>query len=146
MSQTFIDTIVVCTFTGIVIISSGLWSSGETGATLTANAFKIGIPSNLGADLVSLCLAFFAYSTLLGWSYYGEKSIEYILKKRAVIPYRITFAAVVLVGAVIKLEIVWTFADIMNGLMAFPNLVGLLLLSRVVVAETKLYLAAELKR
>ena len=144
MSQTFIDTIVVCTFTGLVIISSGHWSSGETGAALTAHAFEISVPNNLGADLVSVCLAFFAYSTLLGWSYYGEKSIEYILKERAIIPYRLIFAAIVLVGAVIKLDIVWTFADIMNGLMAFPNLVGLLLLSRVVVEETKTYLSAEI--
>jgi len=146
MSQTFIDTIVVCTFTGLVIISSGHWSSGETGAALTAHAFEISVPNNLGADLVSVCLAFFAYSTLLGWSYYGEKSIVYILKERAVIPYRLVFAAIVLVGAVIQLDIVWAFADIMNGLMAFPNLVGLLLLSRVVVEETKRYLPAELKR
>jgi len=136
---------VVCTFTGLVIISSGHWSSGETGAALTAHAFEISVPNNLGADLVSVCLAFFAYSTLLGWSYYGEKSIEYILKERAVIPYRLVFAAIVLVGAVIKLDIVWTFADIMNGLMAFPNLIGLLLLSRVVVEETKLYLASEIR-
>jgi AGCS family alanine or glycine:cation symporter len=146
MSQTFIDTIVVCTLTGLVIISSGLWSSGDTGAALSAHAFEKGVPYNLGADMVSVCLAFFAYSTLLGWSYYGEKAIEYILKERAVMPYRILFAVVVFVGAVIKLDIVWTFADIMNGLMAFPNLVGLLLLSRVVVEETKLYLKAEIRR
>ena len=130
----------------VVIISSGHWSSGETGAALTAHAFEISVPNNLGADLVSVCLAFFAYSTLLGWSYYGEKSIVYILKERAVVPYRLVFAAIVLVGAVIQLDIVWAFADIMNGLMAFPNLVGLLLLSRVVVEETKRYLPAELKR
>lgn len=146
MSQTFIDTIVICTFTGLVIISSGHWSTGETGAALTAHAFEISVPGNLGANLVSICLAFFAYSTLLGWSYYGEKSIEYILKERAVMPYRVIFAVVVFVGAVIKLDIVWTFADIMNGLMAFPNLVGLLLLSRVVVKETKIYLDKELRK
>lgn len=145
MSQTFIDTIVVCTFTGLVIISSGLWTTGETGAALSAAAFEKGVPMNIGANMVAVCLAFFAYSTLLGWSYYGEKCIEFIFKERVVVPYRILFTILVLVGAVIKLEIVWTFADIMNGLMAFPNLVGLLLLSRVVVDETKMYLASELK-
>lgn len=145
MTQTFIDTIVVCTFTGLVIISSGLWTTGETGAALSAAAFEKGVPMNIGANMVAVCLAFFAYSTLLGWSYYGEKCIEFIFKERVVVPYRILFTILVLVGAVIKLEIVWTFADIMNGLMAFPNLVGLLLLSRVVVDETKMYLASELK-
>ncbi len=146
MSQTFIDTIVVCTFTGLVIISSGHWSSGETGAALSAHAFERSVPNNWGADLVSVCLVFFTYSTLLGWSYYGEKSIEFIFKERAVMPYRAVFTLVVLLGAVVEFDIVWTFADIMNGLMAFPNLVGLLLLSRVVVEETKRYLPAELKR
>ena len=144
MSQTFIDTIVVCTFTGLVIISSGHWSSGETGAALSAHAFERSVPNNWGADLVSVCLVFFTYSTLLGWSYYGEKAIEFIFKERAVMPYRAVFTLVVLLGAVVEFDIVWTFADIMNGLMAFPNLVGLLLLSRVVVEETKRYLPAEL--
>jgi len=146
MSQTFIDTIVVCTFTGLVIITSGHWSSGETGAALSAHAFERSVPNNWGADLVSVCLVFFTYSTLLGWSYYGEKAIEFIFKERAVMPYRAVFTLVVLLGAVVEFDIVWTFADIMNGLMAFPNLVGLLLLSRVVVEETKRYLPAELKR
>jgi len=144
MTQTFIDTIVICTFTGVVIIASGLWTSGETGATLSAMAFEQGVPNKLGADMVSICLAFFAYSTLLGWSYYGEKAIEYILRERAVIPYRILFTLGVLGGAVIKLDLVWTFADIMNGLMAVPNLIGLLGLSKVVVHETKEYLELEM--
>ncbi len=144
MSQTFIDTIVVCTFTGLVIITSGHWTSGETGAALSAHAFDASMPLNIGANLVSICLAFFAYSTLLGWSYYGEKCIEFIFKEKVIMPYRIIFTAAVLVGAVIKLELVWTFADIANGLMAFPNLVGLLMLSRVVVEETRIYLSAEM--
>jgi len=143
MTQTFIDTIVVCTFTGIVIISSGLWNSGETGAALSALAFESGFPRQLGAEIVAISLAFFAYSTILGWSYYGEKSIEYILKEPSVKPYRVVFTLVVLLGAVVKLDLVWTFADIMNGLMAFPNLIGLLGLSKVVVEETKKYLELE---
>ncbi|HEX3035806.1 MAG TPA: sodium:alanine symporter family protein [Thermodesulfobacteriota bacterium] len=146
MSQTFIDTIVVCTFTGVVIISSGVWTSGETGAALSALAFNKGLPGQFGDDIVAISLAFFAYSTLLGWSYYGEKAIEYILKERAVKPYRLLFTVMVLVGATVELDIVWTFADIMNGLMAFPNLVGLLGLSKVVVEETKRYIELEVSR
>jgi len=144
MTQTFIDTIVICTITGVVIISSGFWTSGETGAALTGLAFESRIPAQAGDAILGISLAFFAYSTLLGWCYYGEKSIEYIFKERAVKPYRVLFTLAVLVGAVVKLELVWTFADVMNGLMAFPNLVGLLGLSRVVVDETKKYLDLEL--
>ena len=146
MTQTFIDTIVICTFTGVVIISSGFWSSGKTGAALTALAFESRIPEGMGAAILGISLAFFAYSTLLGWCYYGEKAIEYIFKERAVKPYRLFFTIAVLIGAVVKLELVWTFADVMNGLMAFPNLVGLLGLSKVVVEETRKYLDHEIAR
>lgn len=146
LTQTFIDTIVICTFTGIVIISSGFWTSGESGAGLTALAFQSRIPHEMGAAILAISLAFFAYSTLLGWCYYGEKSVEYIYKERAVKPYRLIFTIAVLVGSVVKLELFWTFADVLNGLMAFPNLVGLLGLSKVVVDETKKYLNYEISR
>jgi AGCS family alanine or glycine:cation symporter len=146
MTQTFIDTIVVCSFTGIVIIASGVWTSGKTGASLSTFAFEQGIPKRIGDDIVAISLATFAYSTILGWCYYGEKAIEYLLKEPAVKPYRIVFTIIVLVGATIKLDIVWYFADIMNGLMAFPNLIGLLGLSRVVVEETNKYLELEISR
>lgn len=145
MTQTFIDTLIVCTFTALVIISSGMWSDGDTGAGLSARAFDSGVP-HIGAHIVAISLAFFAYSTLLGWSYYGEKAIEYIFKERAIMPYRVVFTAVVFVGAVVKLDLVWTFADVMNGLMAFPNLVGLIGLSGVVVEETKKYLHIEIAK
>ncbi len=82
----------------------------------------------------------------MGWSYYGEKSIEYIFKERAIMPYRVLFTAVIFVGAIVKLDLVWAFADVMNGLMAFPNLIGLLGLSRVVLEETKKYLPLEMSR
>ncbi|MDA2919493.1 sodium:alanine symporter family protein [Desulfobacterota bacterium AH_259_B03_O07] len=146
MTQTFIDTIIVCTLTGLVIISTGAWMSGETGAALSAVAFEKGVPGHrhIGGEILAISLAFFAYSTLLGWSYYGEKSIEYIFKERAVKPYRVVFTLVIFVGAVVELDLVWTFADIMNGLMAFPNLIGLLGLSKVVVEETKKYLNLEI--
>lgn len=143
MTQTFIDTIIVCSFTGIVIIASGVWNSGETGAALSALAFEQGVPKQLGDNIVAISLASFAYSTIIGWCYYGEKAIEYLFKEPAVKPYRILFTAMVLVGATVELDLVWTFADIMNGLMAFPNLIGLLGLSKVVVEETKKYLEME---
>ena len=145
MTQTFIDTIVVCTFTGVVIIASGVWTSGQTGASLSTLAFEQGIPKQIGDDIVAISLASFAYSTIIGWCYYGEKAIEYLFKEPAVKPYRVVFTIMVLVGATVELDLVWTFADIMNGLMAFPNLIGLLGLSKVVVEETKKYLEMEIR-
>ena len=142
MTQTFIDTIVVCTFTGIVIISTGAWDSGRTGAALTALAFEKHIP--FGAELLAISVAFFAFSTILGWSYYGEKAVQYLFREKAILPYRALFTVFIFIGAVAKLELVWTFADIMNGLMAFPNLVGLIGLSNVVLLETKKYLKSEI--
>ena len=144
MTQTFIDTIVVCSFTGLVIITTGLWDSGSTGAELSALAFERNIPFKMGAELVAISLAFFAFSTILGWSYYGEKAIQYLFKEKAIFFYRGFFTIVVFLGAVAKLDLVWTFADIMNGLMAFPNLVGLIGLSNVIVLETRKYLDSEL--
>lgn len=139
MTQTFIDTIIVCTMTGLVLLLSGLWTSGPTGAELTTLSYNKLLPGSIGQLIVSLSLVFFAYSTILGWSYYGEKSIEYLFTKKAVKPYRIIFVIFVAVGAVLKLEIVWMLADIMNGLMALPNLIGLLGLSAVIVSETNKY-------
>jgi AGCS family alanine or glycine:cation symporter len=139
MTQTFIDTIVVCSFTGFVIIASGAWDSGLTGAPLTTAAFSHGLPGTSGGIIVAISLIFFAYSTLLGWSYYGEKCLEYLLGPASVRPYRVIFCLFVFVGAVSELEVVWTVADIMNGLMAFPNLIGLIGLSGVVAAETRDY-------
>ena len=156
MTQTFIDTIVVCSLTGFTIIATGAWTridpqTGEafTGAPLTTEAFSTGLPGNWGGGIVAVGLALFAFSTILGWSYYGEKAFEYLLGERTILPYRIAFVLASFVGAwVLTLpgqtgfELVWTFADVMNGLMAFPNLVGLLLLSGVVAAETRAYRAA----
>jgi len=139
MTQTFIDTIVICSLTGFAILVSGLWDSGLTGAPLTSQAFATALPGHWGGIVVSIGIILFAYSTLLGWSYYGEKSLEFLLGAKSVKPYRIIFVIAVFIGAVAKLEVVWTFADVMNGLMAIPNLIGLLGLGGVVVAETKSY-------
>ncbi len=148
MTQTFIDTIVVCTMTGLVIITSGAWTSGKTGAPLSYLGFKEIFSSFLGPSMgnavggivVALGLVLFAYSTILGWSYYGEKSLEFLLGEKSVLPYRVAFTVFVFVGTIASLGFVWTLSDVMNGLMAFPNLVGLLGLSGVIVAETKKYL------
>lgn len=143
MTQTFIDTIVVCTLTGLTILLTGVWTGGETGAKLTMAAFNVELPGGMGGIIVSVGLILFAYSTILGWSYYGEKSFEYLFGERAVVPYRAVFTLVVFVGAVAKLNIVWLVSDLMNGLMAVPNLVGLLLLSGVVVRVTSSYFSGE---
>jgi AGCS family alanine or glycine:cation symporter len=141
MTQTFIDTLVVCSFTGIAIVATGVWNSGLEGAALTQMAFRTGLPGAWGGEVVSLSLALFAFSTLLGWSYYGERSVEYLVGAWAVVPYRVLFVVVAFLGAVRSLEFVWRFSDVMNGLMALPNLVGLLLLSGVVARETRAFLS-----
>jgi alanine or glycine:cation symporter, AGCS family len=141
MTQKFIDTLVVCTFTAVVILSTGSWTSGLKGAPLTQMAFREGLPGSWGGWIVSISLTMFAFSTILGWSYYGEKSVEYILGTRAVLPYRLLFVGATYLGATASLELVWTISDVMNGLMALPNLVGLLLLSGIIAAETRAYLA-----
>jgi len=139
MTQTFIDTIIVCSITALAILTSGALATGETGAALTTTAFNEGLPGQ-GGIIVAVGIILFAYSTILGWCYYGEKCMEYLFSEKAVIYYRVAFVVFVFVGAVAKLDFVWTFSDVMNGLMAVPNLIGLLALSGVVVAETKRFL------
>jgi len=139
MTQTFIDTLVVCTFTGIAILSTGAWEAGLDGASLTQHAFSTGLPGEWGHNLVALCLSFFAFSTILGWSYYGERNLQYLVGSRAIVPYRLLFVAVTAVAAVVELDLVWLISDVMNGLMALPNLIGLLLLSGLVLRETRAY-------
>ncbi len=137
MTQTFIDTIIVCTMTGLVLILTGAWSNGQTGAELTTTAFNAGMPG--GGYIVTIGIILFAYSTILGWCYYGEKSMEFLFGVKSVLPYRIVFVCFVGVGAVAKLSLVWNISDTLNGLMAIPNLIGLILLTPVVVSETKKY-------
>ncbi len=141
MTQTFLDTLVVVTFTALVIITTGAWTSGVTGAPLTSLAFSMGLPGDWGGIIVTLSVAFFAFSTVLGWAYYGERNMHRLFGTGAIKPYRLAFVLAIFVGAVTELEIVWTFADIMNGLMALPNLIGLILLSGLVARETRAYFA-----
>ena len=139
MTQTFIDTIVVCSFTGLAILVTGGWQEGLNGAALTQFAFAHGLPGEWGGWIVAVCLSMFAFSTMLGWSYYGEKSIEYLMGERFILPYRIVFIVAIFFGAIRSLDFVWGLSDVMNGLMALPNLVGLLLLSGVIARETMDY-------
>ncbi len=139
MTGTFIDTIIVCSVTGLVLVMGGMYTGGSTGAALTAQTFDRMLPGP-GDWIVTIGLLFFAYSTILGWSYYGEKCAQYALGKWVVVPYRCLYTAFVMIGTVVSLDLVWAVSDVVNGLMAFPNLVGLLLLSGVVVKETRAFL------
>ena len=141
MTQTFIDTLIVVSFTGLVIITTGTWEEGADDAgAMTAHAFSAGLPGDFGGDLVAMSIVFFAFSTMLGWSYYGERAFESIVGRRGTIPYRFVFTCVVYLGAVTELETVWAFASALNGLMALPNLIGLVILSGLIARETKAYL------
>ncbi|ESS73304.1 amino acid carrier protein [Methyloglobulus morosus KoM1] len=141
MTQTFIDTLVVCTMTALVILTATPWTQGISPGQLTSASFgeTLGVT---GEIIVAVATALFAYSTLIGWNYYGEKAIEYLLGSRSIRIYRIFFIAAVVVGAMLNLELVWNISDLMNGMMALPNLIGLLLLSKVVKEETERYFKA----
>ncbi|UOQ87532.1 alanine/glycine:cation symporter family protein [Gracilibacillus salinarum] len=139
MTQVFFDTIIVCSITGITIVMAGQWDGGLDGSALTSAAFSQFL-GDAGSYIVTFGILFFTFSTILGWSYYGEKSVDYLLGKKGVKIYRYIFIAFVFVGAVVSLDVVFNFSDVMNGLMAFPNLIGLLALSGIVVAETNKFL------
>jgi len=137
MLGTFMDTLVVCSVTGLAIVVTGVWQSGEEGATLSQAAFASSIP--FGDHLIALCLALFAFTTLLGWSYYGERCAQYLLGERVVVPFRVLWVLAIPLGANMSLGLVWVLADILNGLMALPNLIALLALSGLVVRLTRDY-------
>ena len=139
MLGTFIDTIIVCTMTALVIILTGAWTSGETGASLSTLAYGQGIAG--GNYIVTIGLVIFAFTTLIGWAYYGERCAEFIFGTAIIIPYRIVWVVAVMTGALIKLNFVWLLADVMNGFMAIPNLIALALLSPIIFKVTKDYLS-----
>jgi AGCS family alanine or glycine:cation symporter len=124
--EVFVDTILVCTITGLVILCTGVWSGGTTGAALAGEAFSVGLPGTAGHVVVTGSLVLFAFSTLIGWSYYGETGIVYLFGTRAAAPYRLLWLVFIYVGAVGSLHLVWDVADTLNGLMALPNLVSVL--------------------
>ncbi len=139
MLGTFIDTLVVCSVTGLVLIVTGAWQSGAEGAAMSQTAFSSAIPQ--GQHLIALSISLFAFTTLLGWSYYGERCAQYLMGERVVTPFRVLWVLAIPVGANMSLGVVWILADILNGLMAIPNLIALLALSGVVVSLTREYFA-----
>ncbi|WP_064607493.1 alanine/glycine:cation symporter family protein [Photobacterium sp. J15] len=142
MLGTFIDTIIVCSITGLAIVVSGAWQSGETGAALTSAAFASVLPG-LGNYVVAIALSIFAFTTVLGWSFYSEKCIQYLFGVKAIIPFRVLWIIAVPIGATSSLEFIWLLADTLNAMMAIPNLIALVLLSPVVFKLTSEYFAQQ---
>ncbi len=142
MLGTFIDTIVVCTITGLVILISGAWTGEVSGASLSSLAFEQALP-DMGGYIVTFGLILFAFTTMLGWSFYGEKCVQYLLGVNAIIPFRILWVMAIPVGAMMKLDFVWLLADTLNALMALPNLIALVLLSPVIFKLTRDYFAQQ---
>ncbi len=141
MIGTFIDTLVICTITGLVIIISETWTSGLTGAALSTAAFEQSLPG-IGGYVVAIGLILFAYTTILGWSVYGERCAEYLFGEKIIVPFRIVWVLMIPVGAIAQLDFIWLVADTLNALMALPNLVALLLLSPIVFRLTRDYFVA----
>ena len=141
--EVFIDTIVICSITALSIITSGVWNGGETGAALTTQAFSHGLPGNWGGIIVSIGILLFAFSTILGWEYYGERCAEYLFGSKVNFVYRILWIPFIVIGAVGGLNDLWDLADTLNGLMAIPNLIGVAALSGVVIKLTKEFFASE---
>ncbi|HFR3504409.1 sodium:alanine symporter family protein [Streptococcus suis] len=141
MTGTFIDTLIICTLTGFTILVTDQWSvEGLAGAPLTQAAFAT-VFGNTGSIALTISLVLFAFTTILGWSYYGERCIEFLFGTKSILPYRLLFVAMVALGGFLKLDLIWTIADIVNGLMALPNLIALLALSPVIIKETRQYFA-----
>ena len=139
MTGTFIDTIIICSMTGLVLVLTGAWHGDTAGAAMTGAAFT-SLYGDIGGMLLTVSLALFAFTTILGWNYYGERAVLYLGGMRAILPYRLVFIALIACGAFLKLEAIWVLADIVNGLMAIPNLIALIALSGIVVHETRQYL------
>jgi AGCS family alanine or glycine:cation symporter len=138
MLGAYIDTLIIGTLTAFVILTTGVWRTGATGPELSATAFRIALPGP-GDLVVSLGLIFFAFTTIIGWAYYGERAVAYIAGPRAVLPYRVAWTAAAFAGAVGRVRAVWAFSDIMNGLMALPNLIAVIALSGVVARIARNY-------
>ena len=141
MTGTFLDTLIVCTMTGLVIVLTGVWQGDVQGAALTNLAYSQGLSSSIGAIIVTVGLIFFAFTTILGWCYYGERCFVYLVggRTKGIKFYRFAFILLIAVAPFLKLNTIWTIADIVNGLMAFPNLIALIGLRHIVIEETRLY-------
>lgn len=139
MTGTFIDTIIICSMTGLALVITGVWQGDTAGAAMTSAAFASAY-GFFGSQLLTIALVLFAFTTILGWNYYGERACIYLFGNKGVLPYRLIFIALIASGAFLKLEAIWILADIVNGLMAIPNLIALIALSGVIVAETNKYM------
>ena len=138
----YIDTMVVCTMTGLTLVVTGTWNHLEyEGARMTTEAFRIGFGSvpMIGQSIVTIGLIFFAFTTIIGWNYYGERCCGYLWGVGSIKIYRVIFVMLIASSAILKFEVIWILADILNGLMAIPNLIALLGLSSVVIKETNTY-------
>ena len=142
MMGTFIDTIIICSITGIAIVVTGAYTSGESGAALSMLAFSTALPY-VGEYVVTIGLIVFAFTTIVGWSFYGEKSVYYIFGQKAIIPFRILWVLVIPFGSMMDLKFIWLLADTLNAFMAIPNLIAIILLSPVIFKLTKVYFAKE---
>jgi len=137
MLGTFIDTLIICTMTGLVLIVTDVWNSDLQGAAMTLQVFDSSLP--FGGDILSLCIALFAFTTMLGWSYYGERCAQFLLGPKVVLPFRVLWVVGIFLGTQMSLGLVWKMSDALNGMMAIPNLIALLLLSPVVFKLTRQY-------
>lgn len=140
MTGTFIDTIIICTMTGLALVLTGVWQGTVAGAAMTNAAFA-SVYGSFGAQLLTISLVLFAFTTILGWNYYGERAVIYLLGTKGIMPYRLIFLALIASGAFLHLDTIWVIADIVNGLMAIPNLIALIALSGVIVSETERYMS-----
>ena len=139
MTGTFFDTIIICTMTGLVLIITGVWSGDTAGAAMTSAAFSLGGSAAIGQYLVTIALVCFAFTTILGWHYYGERCWYYLVGERGLRAYQILFLGLIAGGAFIKLDVIWLLADTVNGLMAIPNLIAIIGLRHIIIAETQSY-------
>jgi AGCS family alanine or glycine:cation symporter len=141
MLGTFIDTLIICTMTGLVLVVTGVWDGELYGAAMTSAAFSSQLP--FGDIILTLCIILFGFTTMLGWSYYGERCAEFLLGPKVIVPFRVLWVAGIFLGTQMSLELVWKMSDVLNGMMAIPNLIALVFLAPVVFRLSKEYFAEE---
>ncbi len=144
MTGPLLDTLIICMLTGLALVISGAWQGDLAGAAMTSEAMNIGFSQLVGSKIITIALLFFAFTTILGWCYYGERAVLFLMGERGRWPYRCIFVVLVAVGGLLQLDMIWLLADIVNGLMAIPNLIALLLLRKEIIADTRAYFAHRL--
>ncbi|WP_298445306.1 sodium:alanine symporter family protein [uncultured Ferrimonas sp.] len=142
MTGPFFDTLIICSLTGLALVITGAWQGDAAGAAMTSQAMSDGLSTLVGSKVITIALLFFAFTTILGWCYYGERAVLFLAGEKYRLPYRMVFVALVAVGGLLQLDLIWLLADVVNGLMAIPNLIALLWLRHEIVADTRAYFAA----